>query len=754
MKTPINSRSRKLTRSLASLCLLATTGLTSPVIAADQPVNNDGDLEVAPPVPRKSSVNITKESEERLAWWREARFGLFIHWGLYSITGKGGWDLWSQKMNLEEYAKLKDQFSAEKFSAKEWVQTAKDAGMQYMVLVTKHHDGFALFDSKEYPFNSMASAAKRDFVKEISEEAHKEDMRLGFYYSPLDWQYPGYFFPDLYLSSAEAMREKYHHQMRELMKNYGKVDILWYDGGGPNWLAFGGVEFGGKKPGWNSRDRSEPYKGKFSWQDDVINNEVRALQPGIILNDRTATLADFETREGGKQLGDFNNKIPWEHCNTLAGPWGYMPGRTPMSLEKCIQLLVNTVGRDGNLLLNVGPRPDGSIEPAEIERLKEIGQWLKTHGESIYKTRGGPFLPAPYGAATHAGKTIYVHWLAPGSKLTLPNISAKILKASILGGGPDVEFSQNDKTIEISVPAAKRPAIDTIVALELDRNASEIQPVEVTGFETTDLTGVRLERNIDYLGEGPAAPKADLYSPEHIAKGQRCPAVVLIHGGGWVGGDKADGRERNIGTTLARNGYIVLSVNYTLGEKGKPTWPLNLQQCKTAVRWLRKNADKLKINPEKIGAIGGSAGGHLASMLGVTGPFDGLDPVGPYGEYSCQVQAVVDMYGPIDLMAWKHESVAIGATKADKPEVFRQASPTSYLRKGNPPFLILHGTKDETVPVDQSIKFAEALKAAGVEYKLVVLDGAEHTFDLQPPNQKDLRPLVLGFFDRFLKTGN
>ena len=268
---------------------------------------------------------------------------------------------------------------------------------------------------------------------------------------------------------------------------------------------------------------------------------------------------------------------------------------------------------------------------------------------------------------------------------------------------------------------------------------------------TLSLTAesVRIEKDIDYLGNADKH-KADLYQPASIPTGQRCPGIVIIHGGGWSSGDKAAKREINIGTTLAQHGYVCISINYVLATKGgTATWPKNLYQCKTAVRWLRKNADRLHIDPDHIGAIGGSAGGQLVSMLGVTGPADGLDPKEPYGEFSCQVQAVVDMYGPIDLMTW-HDISMLGKKRAEAPDLYRQASPITYLKKGQPPFLVLHGTADTTVDVEQSRQFAAALEKAGVEHQLVLIDGAPHTFDLQP-KQRDLRPIVVDFFDRHLK---
>jgi acetyl esterase/lipase len=261
--------------------------------------------------------------------------------------------------------------------------------------------------------------------------------------------------------------------------------------------------------------------------------------------------------------------------------------------------------------------------------------------------------------------------------------------------------------------------------------------------------GVIINKDVAYL-PAERKEKADLYLPAKRGKDVRSPAVVIIHGGGWSGGDKGAKREFNIGTTLALHGYVGMSINYALASKGKPTWPGNLHDCKTAVRWLRKNAERLQINPDRIGAIGGSAGGHLTAMLAVTGAKDGLDPAQPYGDLSCRVQCAVDLYGPIDLSQHRDLSM-LGKTRDEAPELYRAASPTTYLDRSDPPILILHGTADKTVDVKQSKLFAAALKKAGVEHELVIVEGAPHTFDLQP-KQKDLRPKVLAFFDKHLKS--
>lgn len=262
---------------------------------------------------------------------------------------------------------------------------------------------------------------------------------------------------------------------------------------------------------------------------------------------------------------------------------------------------------------------------------------------------------------------------------------------------------------------------------------------------------VRFEGDVSYLGSE-RKEKADLYLPKGIATGQRVPAVVIIHGGGWNGGDKAAARELNIGTNLALRGYVGMSINYALSTNGKVTWPQNLHDCKTAVRWLRQNADRLQIDANRIGVIGGSAGGHLSAMLAVTGPGDGLDPAGPYGEFSCRVRCAVDLYGPTDLLQY-HDVKMLGKTGAEAPELYRVASPITYVDKNDPPILILHGTADTTVDLKQSKMFAAALQKAGTGHELVIVEGAPHTFHLQP-KQRDLRPLVLGFFDKHLiKTG-
>jgi alpha-L-fucosidase len=416
----------------------------------------------------------------RIAWWREAKFGLFMHWGVYSIPGRGEWVQWNEQIPVNEYAKLADQFHPDKFDPDAWAAIAAAAGMKYTVLTSRHHDGFALFDDPGSNFTAMKSAAHRDFIAEYVNAVRKAGLRVGLYYSPLDWRFPGFFFPDLYQANAVEMREQYHRQLNELASRYGKIDVLWFDGGGVDWLGFNGVNF---KGGWKARPKDQHYSGSFSWQDNKAVGNLRKLQPSIIINDRTDAPADFLSREGDHALGNFDSQHPWELCTTLTtGAWGYQPNAKVKSLNDVIRLLVGAVGRDGNLLLNVGPRPDGQIEPEQAERLREVGDWLRRYGKSIYATRGGPYLPGDFGVSTYHDKTIYLHVLNPAGKtLSLPVLPAKILGCSSLTGG-SATCKQASNSVEITLNG-NVDTVDTIIALTLASPAGEIKPI------TTPVTG-------------------------------------------------------------------------------------------------------------------------------------------------------------------------------------------------------------------------------------------------------------------------
>ena len=385
------------------------------------------------------------ERDDRMKWWREARFGMFIHWGPVSLKGTEiGWSRGGERRGrsgkgtvpVGVYDNLYKQFNPKKFKADEWVKIAKEAGMKYLVFTTKHHDGFVNFDSKltNYKITSPESPFRRDIIAELSDACHRGGIGLGFYYSQPDWHHPDYR-TDKHSSYIEYL----HGQIRELCTNYGKVDIIWFDG------------LGGK-----ARD----------WEAENLIKMIRQLQPHVIINNRCGVKADFDTPE--QMIGAFNNIRPWETCMTLCQQWAWKPDDKMKSINMCIKILVRVIGGDGNFLFNVGPMPDGRIEPRQARRLQEMGQWLNKYGESIYRTRGGPFMQGSWGASTHRGNHVYLHILNwHNDRVTLPPLPQKIVASKSLTGGK-VTVTQTDKAIDIFVPKPDRQSIDTIVILELD----------------------------------------------------------------------------------------------------------------------------------------------------------------------------------------------------------------------------------------------------------------------------------------------
>lgn len=396
-------------------------------------------------------VETEEQKEARMAWWRDAKFGLFIHWGPVSLKGTEiGWSRGGERRGtggtgqipLDVYDNLYKQFNPVKFDADEWVSIAKAAGMKYLVFTSKHHDGFSMFDSKLTEYKITNSPFKRDVVGELARACHEGGIRFGFYYSPPDWHHPDY------RTENHARYVKFlHGQLRELCSNYGRVDIVWFDG------------LGGTAKDWDS---------------PTLVKMIRQLQPRVIINNRAGLPADHDTPE--QTIGRFQTDRDWESCITIGTQWAWKPDDRIKSLKECLDILVRCVGGDGNLLFNVGPMPTGEIEARQVARLKEMGAWLEKYGESIYGTRGGPFRPGQWGASTHKGKRIYVHILTwPDEAVTLPPIQKKIVASSLLTGG-NVQVRQTEKGIEISVPAANRREIDTIVVLELDGLAAEANP--------------------------------------------------------------------------------------------------------------------------------------------------------------------------------------------------------------------------------------------------------------------------------------
>ncbi len=405
--------------------------------------------------------------EEKMKWFRDAKFGMFIHWGLYSMLGKGEWVLFHERMDVTDYEKLAAHFDASMFQPEEWARTARNAGMKYMVLTTKHHDGFCLFDSQASNFNSMHSAAEKDFVAEYVQACRNEGLKVGFYYSPMDWRFPGYFFPEMYYENALLLKKQCWEQLRELMTNYGKIDLLWFDG---EWLAHGGIGFN-EQEGW-CRDKnygqSEYMKVNYFWESEKLIQMIRELQPDIMINNRGGWEGDFHVRE--RRIGDIRTDKPWDSNDCLAQSWGWMPDKPILSLRELIKNFVNIITKDGNYLLNVGPMGSGMMEDRQIVRLSQMGEWIKTHEEAIYAARGGPFPPGIWGGTVYKDNIVYVHiteWA--DDAIILPSVDNTLLHFSNLSGDA-ISVVQNKQEIIIEVPVQHRDPYDTIVQLVFERN--------------------------------------------------------------------------------------------------------------------------------------------------------------------------------------------------------------------------------------------------------------------------------------------
>ena len=388
-----------------------------------------------------------------VAHWRELRFGMFIHWGPVSLTGHEiGWSRGAETP-IAVYDKLYEQFNPTNFNADEWVSIAKAAGMKYIVLTTKHHDGFCLWDTKLTDYNIMHTPFHRDVVKELAAACKKQGVEFGAYYSVTDWYDPNW---PVTSPAGKVKREKsdldayekyLQGQITELIQNYGPLITIWND-----------------------------VSAMYGKRGAATIKMVRQLQPNILINNRTGAGGDYDTPE--QKIGKFQLNRPWESCMTVsahnAWAWGgAKDGVKPVSA--CLEMLIRGAGGDGNILLNVGPRPDGVIDPAQANLLKSVGDWLASNGEAIYGTRGGPWKPTSAVASTRKDHTIYLHILKPGNgRIELPALPAEIQSAALLNGGR-VEFHQQDGTLTITLPqAGLTAAVDTIVKLEVDRPVMEL----------------------------------------------------------------------------------------------------------------------------------------------------------------------------------------------------------------------------------------------------------------------------------------
>lgn len=438
---------------------------------------------VAQEVPSKEYSDNYKKVMERSQWWREARLGMFIHFGAYAVPARGEWVKSNERLTTETYQKYVDEFNPKDFDAKAWAKTAKAAGMKYAVLTAKHHDGFCMFDSKLTDYKLSKNFGGRDLVREFLDAFRAEGLKVGLYYSLIDWHHPDY--PNVGNHPQRDDKEygkrtfnwdnylKYMHgQVEELVKNYGKLDIMWFD------YSF------------------DNYSGE-KWGATELVSMIRKYQPDIILDNRLSVnegtsskqrmlkpIGDFESPEQGipdvPLIDKYNNPLPWETCLTLNGGWGYTEqDHNWKSPELIVQTLVNCVSKNGNLLLNVGPNARGIIPQESIDILAEVGKWMAVNGESVYGC-GAANLPKPdWGRYTQKGNMIYAHWMNPNlGQLNTKGIDGDQVKnIYLLKSGGELAYQKawwgNNEPGNLFITVGSSPQkpveYDTVVRIEMKK---------------------------------------------------------------------------------------------------------------------------------------------------------------------------------------------------------------------------------------------------------------------------------------------
>lgn len=397
----------------------------------------------------------------------DLRFGMFIHWGPVSLRGTEiGWSRGDQ-VAKEDYDNLYKEFNPVLFNADEWVKTAKDAGMKYLTITARHHDGFCLWPTAYTDYNIMSTPYKKDIVGALAAACKKQGIRFCIYYTILDWYHPDYpiHSPKDQRIDPSANMQRYvvfmKNQLKELITKYDPY-MLWFDGG---W----------EKP-WTDEIGRDMYAYLKKLKPDVIINNRLGKEIAAVSNkkiDAEKMVGDYDTPE--QVVGHMNMVTPWESCFTICNQWAWKPNDKMKTLQTCLDILSRTSGGNGNLLLNVGPMPDGRIEARQVARLKEIGNWLKKNGEAVYGTLGGPYAPNENYAATRKGKKIFLHVLKTDKpEIVLKEIPGrKITKASVLNGGA-VILSAKDGALHIQLPQDMKDAGDYIIVLELDGDAEKL----------------------------------------------------------------------------------------------------------------------------------------------------------------------------------------------------------------------------------------------------------------------------------------
>ena len=380
-------------------------------------------------------------------WFVNDRFGMFIHWGIYSAAARHEWVKNQERIKDEDYQKYFDHFDPDLYNPEVWAQEARNAGMKYFVVTTKHHDGFCLWDSEFTDYKAPNTPAKRDLLRPMVEAFRGQDMKVGFYHSLIDWHHPEFTVDGLHprrddVEYREANKDrdmrKYveylHSQTRELLTKFGKVDVMWFDFSYPNsdW-------------GWSKG------KGKDDWQSEKLLRIVRELQPHIVLDDRLdlpegwdiKTPEQYQPREWPQVDG---KPVVWEACQTFSGSWGYHRDESNWrSVDELVRTLIDTVSKGGNLLLNVGPNARGEFDPRAIERLRGIGDWMRLHGRSIYGCTQSDFTAPTDCRFTQNGKRLYLHILSwPYKHVHLEGFAGKVQYAQLLNDASEVKRTELD----------------------------------------------------------------------------------------------------------------------------------------------------------------------------------------------------------------------------------------------------------------------------------------------------------------------
>lgn len=394
------------------------------------------------------TTSTVEDRDRRMRWWHQARFGMFIHFGLYSVLGRHEWAMEEEGIPVAEYQQLAKRFNPQPHAARAWAELAKRAGMKYMVMTTKHHEGFCLFDTKLTDYCAPKQAAGRDLVAEYVEAARSAGMRFGFYYSLMDWHHPD----GARSKNDEAARRRFvdyiHGQVHELVSNYGKVDVLWYD-----------VDWPLTPEGWESVS---------------MNKMVRQLQPDILINDRAGIPEDFTTPE--QEI--VASETPWEACMTMNDSWGYQRADDNWKSPKTVVRNLITCARDqGNYLLNIGPRPDGSIPEPSVQILTAVGSWMEKYADLIHQSQRCQVKHSEFALFTRQGNTLFIHaYFWPGETLAVGGLQQKVRSARMYTTGQPVRFEQEQWRVRfLDLPFAAPDPIATVLAVECDGEPTQDQ---------------------------------------------------------------------------------------------------------------------------------------------------------------------------------------------------------------------------------------------------------------------------------------